>query len=134
MSKERRARCSEPEPDAVRDQPRARLRELLSDRLFERHGTALVENLAQPLNETLRSLEQVVNSGNHFEPSAAARCFVIGMDERLELFALPSFIERMVKIAPNLDLASVPFDPRAARRSRDSGFRYGTTRPPSTSR
>ena len=34
------------------------------------------------------------------------------MDERLELFALPSFIERMVKIAPNLDLASVHFDPR----------------------
>jgi DNA-binding transcriptional LysR family regulator len=94
-----------------------RLRDSLSDRLFERHGTALaptplMKNLAQPLNETLRSLEQVVNSGNHFEPLAAARCFVIGMDERLALFALPSFIERMVKIAPNLDLASAPFDPR----------------------
>jgi DNA-binding transcriptional LysR family regulator len=94
-----------------------RLRESVRDRLFERHGTALVptplmKSLAQPLNDSLRSLEQVVNSGNHFEPSAAARCFVVGMDERLELFALPSFIERMVKIAPNLDLASVHFDPR----------------------
>jgi DNA-binding transcriptional LysR family regulator len=94
-----------------------RLRESVRDRLFERHGTALVptplmKSLAQPLNDSLRSLEQVVNSGNHFEPSAAAQCFVVGMDERLELFALPSFIERMVKIAPNLDLASVHFDPR----------------------
>jgi hypothetical protein len=84
-----------------------RLRESVRDRLFERHGTALVptplmKSLAQPLNDSLRSLEQVVNSGNQFEPSAAARCFVVGMDERLELFALPSFIERMMKIAPNL--------------------------------
>ena len=94
-----------------------RLRQSLRDLLFERHGTALVptplmKNLAQPLNDTLRSLEQVVNSGNHFEPSAAARRFVVGMDERFDIFALPSFVERLVKIAPNLDLASVHFDPR----------------------
>jgi DNA-binding transcriptional LysR family regulator len=94
-----------------------RLREALRDPLFERHGSALLptplmKGLAQPLSDTLRSLEQVVNSGNRFEPSVATRCFVVGMDERLELFALPSFIERLVKIAPNLDLASVQFDPR----------------------
>src|SRR6187431_2347434 len=61
-----------------------RLRESVRDRLFERHGTALaptplMKSLAQALNDSLRSLEQVVNSGNQFEPSAAARCFVVGM-------------------------------------------------------
>jgi hypothetical protein len=45
---------------------------------------------------------------NHQAHSVARGFF----SKLLELFALPSFIERMVKIAPKLDLASVHFDPR----------------------
>ena len=69
-----------------------RLRESCVIRSSERHGTALVPASDEPgaaFDRQLAVLEQVVNSGNQFEPSAAAR-FLVGMDERLELFALPS--------------------------------------------
>lgn len=92
-----------------------RLREILGDPLFVRQGAALVatplmKSLAGPLHTVLLELEDVLNGASGFDLKTSSRRFTIGMDERLEVFALPSLIATSLSEAPNLELRSVKFN------------------------
>lgn len=77
-----------------------RLRNQTGDALFERRGIALVpteftKNLAAPLQRALRGLEDTLNAAGGFDPGRSERRFVVGMDDRIELFTLPGLVENL---------------------------------------
>ncbi len=91
-----------------------RLREILGDPLFVRQGASLVatplmKSLAGPLHKVLVELEDVINSASDFDLKTSSRRFTLGMDERLEVFALPSLVARSLSQAPDIELRSLKF-------------------------
>lgn len=91
-----------------------RLREILGDPLFVRQGASLVatplmKGLAGPLHKVLRELEDVIHGASEFDLKSSSRRFTVGMDERLEVFALPSLVAASLPQAPDIELRSVKF-------------------------
>ena len=91
-----------------------RLRDILDDPLFVRQGatlvaTPLMKSLAGPLHKVLLELEDVINSASEFDLRTSSRRFTVGMDERLEVFALPPLVASSLGQAPNIELRSVKF-------------------------
>ncbi len=91
-----------------------RLRDILADPLFVRQGTNLVatplmKSLAGPLHKVLLELEDVVNCASDFDLKTSSRRFTVGMDERLEVFGLPSLVAAALPEAPGIELRSVKF-------------------------
>ncbi len=89
-----------------------RLRQQLGDPLFVRNGmalspTALTKNISGPIKALLASMEDVLSSGDMFDPRTARRRFTVGMDERLEFHTLPPLVERLVDSAPGIQFRSV---------------------------
>lgn len=73
----------------------ARLRDLLQDPLFERHGnemrpTPRARALASTISRSLGSLEQMLERPTEFDPHTAERGFVIAMRESHETSLLPA--------------------------------------------
>jgi DNA-binding transcriptional LysR family regulator len=94
-----------------------RLRELLDDPLFERHGnemtpTPLARTLAVTISDSLHSLEQMMHRAGRFDPANSQRLFTIAVRESQESAFLPALIERIAKDAPNIDLAAVRIERR----------------------
>ena len=92
-----------------------RLRRLTGDPLFVRHGAGIVatpftKNLVGPLQSALRGLEAALSAATGFDPATSSRRFVVGMDERLEVHALPAFVERLFSEAPRIEFDSVRTD------------------------
>lgn len=92
-----------------------RLRRLTGDPLFVRHGTGIVatpftKNLIGPVQAALRGLEGALGAAGAFDPADSSRRFVVGMDERLEVHALPAFVERLLSEAPRIEFDSVRID------------------------
>ena len=89
-----------------------RLRDVLGDPLFVRQGSALVatpftRNVMGPLQASLRAMENALNAAARFDPSTALRRFVVGMDERLEVYALPAFVNKILNSGPGLEFSSI---------------------------
>lgn len=95
----------------------ARLRELLDDPLFERHGnemvpTPLARSLATTIGPSLDSLEQMLQRTGHFDPTTSRREFRLAIREAQEQGWLADLL-RVVRVeAPQIVLASVRIERR----------------------
>lgn len=95
----------------------ARLRELLDDPLFERHGNEMIPTpkaraLADTVGATLGSLERIVNRAARFEPAISSRSFAIAVREAHESSFLPDIMEEISREAPGVSVAAVRIERR----------------------
>lgn len=95
----------------------ARLRELLNDPLFERHGnemvpTPLARTLASAIRSSLGGLEQMLQRAGRFDPASSERVFTVAMREAHEAQLLPALLERLAREAPHVELAVVRIERR----------------------
>lgn len=94
-----------------------RLRELMNDPLFERHGnemvpTPLARTLAMTIGASLGSLEQMMHRAGRFDPASSERAFTIAVRESQESAFLPSLMDRVAREGPNIDIAAVRIERR----------------------
>jgi DNA-binding transcriptional LysR family regulator len=104
----------------------ARLRDLLGDPLFERHGnemtpTPRARELAGTVRQLLGGLEQSLNSAANFEPATCQRAFTIAMREAHEGTFLTAMIDVIARDAPGIGLATVRIDRRDVEDDLQSG-------------
>jgi DNA-binding transcriptional LysR family regulator len=95
----------------------ARLRELLGDPLFERHGnemtpTPRARELAGDINRLLSGLTRTLSGAARFDPATAQRRFTVAMRESHETTFLPSMIARLQREAPGIGIATVRIERR----------------------
>ncbi len=87
----------------------ARLRELIGDPLLVRGArgvmvpTPRAEALAPQIHRVLADLSGALR-GETFDPATAKRTFRIGASDYVELVLLPRLIERLARLAPNIDI------------------------------
>jgi DNA-binding transcriptional LysR family regulator len=88
----------------------ARLRDVLDDPLLVRgpRGTMIptprAAALAPAVHRILVDLSAVLRGDAAFDPSTARRTFHIGTTDYVELVLMPRLVERLQRIAPNIDL------------------------------
>lgn len=104
----------------------ARLRELLDDPLFERHGNTMVptpkaRSLAATISQSLGGLEKMLQHAGQFDPAASERSFTVAVRESQEISFLPAMLRRVGKEAPRVDIASVRIDRRDVEEDLQSG-------------
>jgi DNA-binding transcriptional LysR family regulator len=95
----------------------ARLRELLDDPLFERHGNEMVptpkaRSLAATISQSLGGIEQMLQRAGQFDPTASQRSFTIGVRESQEISILPDLVARIRRESAAIDIAAVRIDRR----------------------
>ncbi|MCZ0734558.1 LysR family transcriptional regulator [Phreatobacter sp. AB_2022a] len=105
----------------------ARLRQLVGDPLFQRHGrdmmpTPLARRMAEPIRRSLHELAVTLAATGGFDPARATRRFVIGIRDVREGVILPSLMGRIARDAPGVDIAVV----RAGRRDLGAALAAGT--------
>lgn len=88
-----------------------RLREQLNDPLFIREGrgvapTSLATQLAPGIQEALAGLLRSVTRGQDFDPTQDRRTFTLNMPEQMEPVVLPSIIDHLRRVAPQLQVRS----------------------------
>lgn len=96
----------------------ATLRVLLRDDLFTRTRTGVrpterAMELAEPVRAALATLEAALGGHRAFRPEKAERTFRISMTDHIATTLLPTLMERLGQIAPNVTL-SVRFENRLA--------------------
>ncbi len=94
-----------------------RLRDLLNDPLFERHGnemvpTPLARSIAATVGGSLSNLEQMMQRAGRFDPASSDRVFTIAVRESQESEFMPALTERIMREAPSIDLAAVRIERR----------------------
>lgn len=104
----------------------ARLRELLGDQLFERHGnemvpTPMARTLAVTIAQSLGSLEHMLHRAGHFDPPTSQRHFTIALRESQEVAFLPPMTAHIRREAPNIDVAAVRIERRDLEEDLQSG-------------
>lgn len=104
----------------------ARLRELLEDPLFERHGNEMIptpkaRELAVTIGHSLGGIEQMLQRGGHFDAASSQRSFTIAARESQEVSFLPALIERVTREAANIDIAAVRIERRDLEEDLQSG-------------
>src|SRR5882757_1068966 len=104
----------------------ARLRELLDDPLFERHGNEMTPTpraraLAGTINQSLDGLEKMLQRNARFEPTTSRRRFVIAMRAAHEATFLPDILVALTREAPGIDLATVRIERRDLEEDLQSG-------------
>jgi DNA-binding transcriptional LysR family regulator len=88
----------------------ARLRDVLDDPLLVRGPrgtmipTARATALAPAVHRILVDLSAVLHGDATFDPATARRTFHIGSSDYVELVLIPPLVERLQRIAPNIDL------------------------------
>lgn len=88
----------------------ARLRDLLDDPLLVRgpRGTMIptprATALAPAVHRILIELSAVLRGDASFDPATARRTFHIGTSDYVELVLMPRLVERINRVAPNVDL------------------------------
>lgn len=105
----------------------ARLRQLIGDPLFLRHGrdmapTPVARRMAEPVRRSLRELEATLAATGGFEPARAVRRFTIGIRDVREGIILPGLMGRIARDAPGIDIAVI----RAGRRDLGAALAAGT--------
>jgi DNA-binding transcriptional LysR family regulator len=90
----------------------ARLRDMLGDPLFTRHGrklvpTGLTKRLIEPLSQSLRSLDMLLDKGQGFDPARSQETFVVAMRDPAEVVILPTVMRRIARDAPGISLQVV---------------------------
>jgi len=95
----------------------ARLRELLNDPLFERHGNEMTPTpraraLASTVGLVLSGLEEMLQRAEHFDPATSRRTFTVGMRDSHEATFIPAMLDLFSQEAPHVGIASVRIDRR----------------------
>jgi len=92
-----------------------RLRDALNDELFVRQGqtmqpTALCQQLAPKLIETLNSLRQVLLTAGEFELAKTTQTFNLAIHDALEPLVVPKIHQTLMSQAPLASMNSVKID------------------------
>lgn len=95
----------------------ARLRALLKDELFVRapdglHPTPRALDLAEPLGQALRSIQQTLSFAQVFDPRASSATFTLGLSDHPALALLPRLVARLRDAAPQAVLRVTSFTAR----------------------
>ena len=90
----------------------ARLRRHLGDELFLRTSkgmepTPFAGRLAEPVAYALGMLQSALNHRTSFDPATSSRTFVLAMTDIGEIYFLPSLMNLMARIAPNVCVSTV---------------------------
>jgi DNA-binding transcriptional LysR family regulator len=96
----------------------SRLRELLGDPLFERHGntmmpTPFTRSIIVRVRDCLRTLECTLRETSQFEVESTVKRFTLGILNALESVVLPSVMQYVTEHAPSIDVAAVQHDRHA---------------------
>ncbi len=88
-----------------------RLRQLMGDPLFERHGqrmmsTSVARGLIEPIRRALRGLEVTLNQLDDFAPATSTRQFTLAMRDVFESGVLPSLMNRLASCAPEVEVTA----------------------------
>ncbi|CAM2152055.1 LysR family transcriptional regulator [Pararobbsia alpina] len=94
-----------------------RLRELLGDPLFERHGHAMVptpftRSIIARVRDALRTFELTLHETNQFDVESTVKRFTLGVRDVLESVVLPPVMKQIVGAAPSIDVATVHHERR----------------------
>lgn len=94
-----------------------RLRDLFHDPLFVPMGrgmapTARALELAKPLQQTLEALEILVRPAEGFDPASFNGVFRIATTDYISFILLPSLVQRLIEIAPMVELDIRPLKPQ----------------------
>jgi DNA-binding transcriptional LysR family regulator len=94
-----------------------RLRELFDDALLVRgrSGMALTpraEALVMPLRSGLTTLGRALTQPARFEPATSRRAFRLATPDLFDVLVIPPLLERIRDIAPGVDIAVLPANPR----------------------
>ena len=86
-----------------------RLRHMFADQLLVRVGreyrlTRLAEDLVEPINEVLRSLQLTITRRAEFDPGAQSRRFCLAMSDYTTLVLLQPLMRRLKNEAPGIRL------------------------------
>jgi len=103
-----------------------RLRDVFEDPLFVRHGramapTPLARQMIEPVRQALKGLEVTLRKTNRFDPSSAAKRFIVGMREALEPAVLAGLMRAISKKAPRVDISTVRTERRDIERELSAG-------------
>jgi DNA-binding transcriptional LysR family regulator len=90
-----------------------RLRTLLDDELFLRQPqgmapTPYAQQLAIPLAQALRTLQEALSVRASFDPAISRRCFSLAMTDVGELYFLPVLMDHLARVAPGVTLRIAP--------------------------
>lgn len=93
----------------------SRLRSIFNDELLVRDGrglkpTPFALSLKAPLTQILTELAGLINTGTHFEPLTSPRVFNIIASDYVAFVFLKPLIQKLTKIAPNVQIRVHPID------------------------
>jgi DNA-binding transcriptional LysR family regulator len=99
----------------------ARLRHLFADELLVRVGrhlepTPLAAELAAPVHECVKQVEDLMNLRRPFAPQTEQRAFRIAASDYVASLLLAPLVSRLTERAPNIAFRFVSLDPSAAER------------------
>jgi len=103
-----------------------RLREMLEDPLFTRHGrlmtpTPLARRMIEPIRQSLRGIEATLTKGDRFAPQSAVKHFTVGMRDTLEAAILGKLMRRIADSAPRVTISTVRTERRELERELSAG-------------
>ena len=104
-----------------------RLRTMLDDPLFTRHGhamtpTPLARRMIEPIRQALQALEVTLSKVDRFDPASAVKRFTVGMRNVTESVVVPGLMRTIARTAPRVDISIV----RAERRELERELSAGT--------
>lgn len=93
----------------------AKLREVFADELLVRVGrqselTPFAQQLQEPLEETVRQVEELFRARSGFDPARERRTFRIAARDYVILLLMPALITRLREIAPDVAVCFSPLD------------------------
>jgi DNA-binding transcriptional LysR family regulator len=99
----------------------ARLRHAFQDELLVRVGrnlelTAFAADLAGPVHDCVRQIEDLLNLRRPFEPQNAHWSFRIAASDYVVFLVLGALLKRMSELAPNISMRFLALDPSAGDR------------------
>jgi DNA-binding transcriptional LysR family regulator len=99
----------------------ARLRHAFQDELLVRVGrnlelTALAADLADPVHESVRQIEDLLNLRRPFEPQSARWSFRIAASDYVVFLLLGTLLRSLTERAPNISVRFMGLEPSAAER------------------
>ena len=92
-----------------------RLREILKDPLFARHGKSMIPNstadqLITPIRLALAMVKESLDGLNTFEPVTSSRQFTVGVRGFAESLIIPPLLAAMRRVAPETTLKAVTYE------------------------
>lgn len=90
-----------------------RLRVLYEDELFIRSAkgvnpTSRAAEIAPAIRDAIQRIESTLDTGAEFRPEASHRKFTVALTDYGELYFLPHLIERLSKLAPDVEVICLP--------------------------